>query len=102
MNKIKATKEGRPNIWIPDKGSLKAFIKAKKLKKIHNFIPTGPMMIGADHDVKSVLKDIDRAERCAIFTDSSNMGHSLALISNNRLECYDIGKIRINDIKGAI
>jgi len=93
MNKIKVKKEGRPNIYIPEKESLKDYIKSKKIKKIHNFIPSGMMILGADHDVKSVLFDIDRAERLAIFTDDSNMGHSLSLIYNNRLECYDIGKI---------
>ena len=79
--KIKVKPEGRKNIYTPEKQSLKDFIKSKKMKHIHNFVPLGMMMLGADYDVKSVLKDIDRAERLAIFTDSTaNMGHSLALI----------------------
>ena len=97
--KIKCKVEGRQDIYIPDKDSLIDFIKDKKLKKIHNFLPAGGMMLGADHDVKSVIVDIKKAERLAIFTDSSaNMGHSLALITNNRLECYDIGKITKKDL----
>ena len=96
--KIKVKKEGRPNIYIPEKESLKKFIKSKKLKQIHNFILSGAMMLGADHDVKSVLEDIDRADRIAIFTDNQNMGHSLALIYENKLEAYDIGKIKEEDL----
>ena len=95
---IKVRKEGRPNIYVPERESLKEFIKSKKLKQIHNFIPTSSMMLGADHDVKSVLEDIDMADRVAIFTNSQNMGHSLALIYKNKLECYDIGKINEKDL----
>jgi len=98
--KLKVTPEGREDIWIPEKQSLKAFIESRKLKDIHNFIPSGMMMLGADHDVKSVLADIDRAERLAVFTDPhANMGHSLALIYKNKLEVYDIGKITIEELE---
>jgi hypothetical protein len=99
--KLKVKPEGRENIYIPtDKENLKKFIKSRKLETIHNFIPSGMMMIGADHDVKSVLKDIDRAERMAVFTDhSANMGHSLSIIFNNKLECYDIGKLSKEDLE---
>ena len=100
MAKLKVTPEGREGIWLPEKASLKAFIKARKLDVIHNFIPSGPMMLGADHDVKSVLEDVDSAERLAVFTDeTANMGHSLALITNERLECYDIGTIKKSDLE---
>ena len=95
---IKAKKEGRPNIYIPDKQSLKDFINNKKFDVIHNFIPAGNMMLGADHSVKSVLEDIDKSDRLALFTDNSNMGHSLALIYKEKLECYDIGKVEEDDI----
>ena len=99
MKKIKAQTEGRNNIWIPEKTTLKEFIKSRKLKKIHNFIPCGMMILGADHSVDNVLADIDRADRLAIFTDeTANMGHSLSLIYKEKLECYDIGKINKDDI----
>ena len=98
--KLKVTKEGRDGIFLPEKKSLIAFIKNRKLKQIHNFIPSGAMILGADHDVKSVLGDIKRAERLAVFTDeTANMGHSLALIYKNKLECYDIGKIAEKDLE---
>jgi hypothetical protein len=98
--KIKVKAEGRKDIWLPEKKSLKRFINSKGLSSIHNFIPTERIIVGADHDVNSVLEDIDRAERLAIFTDkSSNMGHSLALIFKNKLECYDIGEIKKEDLK---
>ena len=96
---IKVKPEGRPNVWLPEKKSLINFIKFKKLKYIHNFIPNGRMIIGADHDVKSVIEDINGADRVAVFTDpNQNMGLSMALILGSeekgfRLECYDIGKI---------
>ena len=96
---IKVIPEGRKSIYLPDRGSLKAFIINRKLEEIHNFIPRGGMLLGADHDVNSVLRDIDKADRLAIFTDDSNMGHSLALIDRNRLECYDIGKISEEDLE---
>lgn len=97
---LKVTKEGRENIFIPEKESLKDFIKSRNLSEIHNFVPSGMMMIGADHDIESVFEDIDRADRLAVFTDhNANMGHSLALIYKEKLECYDIGKITINDLE---
>lgn len=98
--KIQVKPEGRKNIWLPEKESLKNFIKLKGLKKIHNFIPSGMMMLGADHELEDVLKDIDRAERLAVFTDHlANMGHSLALIYKNKLECYDIGRLTEKDLQ---
>ena len=63
------------------------------------------MILGADHSVNSVMDDIERATRMSVFTDSSNMGHSLALIfgdykngDKEKLECYDIGKIIPEDL----
>lgn len=98
-NKIKVTPEGRENMWIPEKESLKKWIEDTGVERIHHFIPTGSMIIGADHDTESVLKDIDNGDRLAIFTDSTaNMGHSLAIIKNEKLGCYDIGKINEKDL----
>lgn len=99
--KIKVKPEGRKDIWIPtSKSNLKKWIRSKKFAQIHNFIPSELFMIGADHSVESVLKDIDKADRFAVFTDiSANMGHSLALIHNEKLECYDIGKLTENDLE---
>lgn len=98
--KLKVKPEGRENIYIPDKESLKEFITFKKLKKIHNFITASFGVIGADHDVKSVLEDIDKAERLAVFTDQTmNFGHSLALIIDNKLNAFDIGKISKEELE---
>ncbi len=104
MEKIKVKAEGRKDIWLPiDKENLKEWIKEQKFDSIHNFIPTGMMMLGADHTVEDVLRDIDKAERLSIFTDhNANMGHSLALIYNNKLECYDIGKLSEEDLIKSI
>jgi len=101
--KLKVIKEGRDEIYIPEKESLKEFIKARGLKKIHNFIPyfipSGMMMLGCNHDVKGVLEDIDRADRLGVLTNkNANMGHSLSLIYKEKLECYDIGEIKESDL----
>jgi hypothetical protein len=102
LPKIRVTPEGREGVWNAEKESLKAFIRATGWEAIHNFTPTGFAMIGADHDVESVLEDIDRAERLGILTDGqerTNLGHALAIIINNRLECFDIGKITRDDLE---
>lgn len=60
------------------------------------------MFIGADHSVESVLEDIDKAERVALVTGKqagTNIGHELAIIFNNKLEVYDIGKITPEDLE---
>ena len=97
---IKVSPEGRKDIWIPEKQSLLDFIVSKKLKQIHNFIPTDRMILGADHSVDSVLRDIKNANRLVLFTNpTANMGHSLSLITAEKLECYDIGKITEDDLQ---
>lgn len=105
--KLKAIPEGRKDIWIPEKESLKEFIKSRGLEDIHNFVQTGPsggLLLGADHDVESVLNDIDHAVRLAVFTDpNANAAHSLALILDSppmgeHLEMYDIGEITTGDL----
>lgn len=100
--RIKVKPEGRKGIWIPEKESLKQFIVDKKIEKIHNFVGSSPMIIGADHDQKSVLEDIDNAERLGILTggaQANNLGHALSLITNNEMEMYDIGRITEDDLE---
>jgi hypothetical protein len=99
MTKIKVQAEGRPNIWLPDRETLKQFIAEKNFTTVHNYLPAGSMMLGADHDIDSVMADIDAAERLAIFTDSANLGHALALVLENKLSCFDIGKITEDDLE---
>jgi hypothetical protein len=103
--KIAVTPEGREGVWLADKESVKDFIREKGWSHLHNYKPTGNLMIGADHEVADVLEDIDRAERLAILTGASargNMGHALALIIQNRLECFDIGKITPEDLEVSL
>ena len=102
MNKIKVKPEGRKDIWLPEKKSLKKFIKGRKLDNIHNIIVFENYVLGCDCNIKKVLKNIDNAERIAIFTDyTMNIGHSLALINNNELQilCYDIEEISESDLE---
>jgi hypothetical protein len=106
--KISVTPEGRDDIWIADRESLKAWIVAQEFESIHNMATSVPgMMLGADHDVEGVLADIDSAEQVAIMTGpmrSHNMGHALAIIAPperglpQRLEMYDIGEVTTDDL----
>lgn len=40
---IKVEPEGREDIWIPERDSLRAWIIAQGLECIHNFVPSGSM-----------------------------------------------------------
>ena len=100
--KLKVKPEGRENIFLVSKGDITDWLKSKKLKHIHNYIPSSLMVLGADHEIKSVLEDIKTAERIAILigeAQSNNLGHALAIIRNNKLYMFDIGKITLRDLK---
>lgn len=100
--KIKVKPEGRLDIYIPEKKSLIQWIKFKKIKLIHNFIPSPGILIGADHNVKSVIEDINNGDRIAILLKDqrmNNMGHALAIIKNEKLEMYDIGEVKDSDLE---
>lgn len=100
--KIKVKPEGREGVWLPEKESLKQFLVDKKIDPIHNFVPSGMMFIGADHDQKSVLEDIDKADSLAILTGKAqgqNIGHALSLITGEKMEMYDIGEITEEDLE---
>lgn len=99
--KIKVKPEGRDDIYIPEKESLKEWILYKKFDHIHNFIPTGFAFLGADHEVKSVLKDIDDANSLAILIGAAfkhNMKHALSIIEKDKMEMYDIGEVTLKDL----
>ena len=99
--KLKVREEGRKDVWLVEKKDLKDWIIKNKLKTIHNFIPSGAMVIGADYDQKSVLEDIDKADRIGILTgkvQAGNMGHALSIITKNKMEMYDIGKLTKEDL----
>lgn len=106
---ISVIPEGREDVWLADRESLKSWIVAQQFDKIHNFGTAGPIVVGADHDVASVLDDIDAAERVAILTGEAmrgNMNHALALIVPDgykglpeRLEMYDIGDVTERNLK---
>jgi len=104
MKKIKVTKEGRENIYIPEKESLKAFIKGLSVEEIHIFIQSGDIfdiLIGADLETKSVLEEIDEADNIAILTgerQKHNFGHALSIIKGDDLRMFDIGEITEKDL----
>lgn len=106
--RIIVTPEGRDGLWLADRASLKAWIVAQGFDQIHNFCSSGPMVVGADHSVESVLTDIDAADRVAVLTGDAkrgNLGHALALVVPDgyhglpeRLEMYDLGDITVADL----
>ena len=96
--KLKVKPEGRKGLYLVEKKDIRAFIKAKKFKQIHNVIPSESMMFGADHNVKSVLEDIDNSERMGI-TVPPQVGHALSIIKDERLELYDIGDLTEKDLE---
>lgn len=100
--RIKVKPEGRQDIYIPEKESLKVWIKSKNFEKIHNFIPGSGFILGADHEVEGVLEDIDNAERialCILSNSTANIGHELSIIADDKLELYDIGKLTEEDLE---
>jgi hypothetical protein len=99
--KIKVKPEGREGIWIPDKESLIDFLVIYEDDSIHNMKPIGSIMLGADHSKESVIEEVKGAERISIMTGSAlrhNLNHSLAVITNNELSIFDIGKITESDL----
>lgn len=101
LMQIKVKEEGREGIYLPDKESLIAFIKSKNFEQIHNFIP-GPVMLGADHSVESVIEAIKSCDRIAVLLGSAyrnNMNHALSVIHGLNMEMYDIGEITANDLE---
>lgn len=104
---IAAWPEGRDGIYLADRQSLKVWIEAQGFDQIHNLMPTGALMLGADHEVAGVLRDIDRADKVAVLTGQhrrENLNHALALIMPagdglpERLAMYDIGEVTDADL----
>ena len=107
--KIKVTPEGREGVWnIEKEEAIKAVnnYKDKMIHNfIHNFIPGGPAVIGADWQKDSVIETINESERIAVLTGSSlkhNMNHALAVIVKNSLYMFDIGDVKESDLEIAI
>lgn len=99
--KCRVVSEGRPDVWLVEKDDLKAFITSRELEVVHNFKANPLLMLGADHSVAGVMKDIDRADSVALLTGEAkrgNMGHALSMILNNELELFDIGDLTEEDL----
>lgn len=100
--KILCKPEGRDEIYLPDKASLIAWIKEQNFTEIHNIMDGGMVKIGADHSMESVIQDIEDSDRIAILIGEArkkNLEHSLAIITDNKLEVYDLGEITMDDIE---
>jgi len=102
MKKLNVKPEGRDGIYIVEKDEIKKWLNESSFETIHN-IPAGSngMLIGADHTLESVISDIDKSKQIAILIGSAcsqNLGHSLAMIINNKLQMFDIGNITKEDL----
>ena len=52
-------------------------------KEIHTFYNPGFGLVGGDHSRKSILKDIENAERLNLAGEQAqHMGHALAILKN--------------------
>ena len=101
MSKITVKKEGRDNIFLVEKEEIIRWIKGKGFETLHNFTTWSAVIIGADHDIDSVINDIINSERIGILIESAalnNMGHSLAVIVKDELKPFDIGVITEKDL----
>ena len=99
--KIKVKPEGRDGVWIADKDSVVEFLKEFDQDQIHNFLPSGGVILGCDFSKSEAIKQVKDSERLAVLTGDSlrgNMRHALSVIVNNKLSMFDIGDITENDL----
>ena len=98
-NRIKVSPEGREGVYIPTRATLIKWIKSKEFETIHHAYMLSMAMVGADWGVKEVIELINKAERVAVLTEGhENIGHSLAIIHEGKLEILDIGIITKADL----
>lgn len=98
--KIKVKPEGRKDAYIPDKQSLISWLSRSGIKEAHHFF-AGSMLIGAKWDIESVIELVENGEVVAILIHDAkkhNLGHALAVVSDNKLNIVDIGDITEDDL----
>jgi len=63
------------------KRQAKSILIKRDDERAHTFANTGGMLLGADHDIKSLHKSIDESFVCKLTGDvAQGMGHGLAVI----------------------
>jgi len=93
---IKVTKEGREGIFLVTKEEITKYIVENNLNNIHNLRGGGMVLIGCDWSQDSVLEQIANSDKRALLTGdalANNLGHSLAVITGNNLQMFDIGDV---------
>ena len=99
--KLKVTPEGREGVYLCEKADIIEWLEESGLKTIHNYIP-GPIMLGCDWELSSVIEEINKSKRIGILTGDAqkhNMRHALSVISDNQLKIFDIGEIKEEDLE---
>jgi len=102
MKKIKVKKEGRKDIWIVENEEMIRWLKENWKGKIHNFLDSPGMLLGADWSKASVIKEIKGADKIGILTgkaQNQNLRHALSVIKGSELKMFDIGEVTEEDLE---
>ena len=101
MTKIKCLSVHQPNVYKADKESLKDYIISLNIQTIHNYIQGSFTMIGADHDLDSVLSDIEKYDPHIItnLAQTNFLNHSLRIVIDGSINMYEIGEISQDQIE---
>lgn len=99
--RMKVLPEGREGVWTVEKDEVLKFLDAYTEEEIHNFLPSGHILLGCDWTKESVIETVKKANRIAILTGDAQNGnarHALSVIGPHndepeRLLIFDIGPI---------
>lgn len=82
--------------FVPEVEDLVAWIEAQDLEKIHNFLPRGSILLGADWPVDHVLKRLRKDSRVVVTTGKAlqqNVGHAISVVDGEFLYLFDVGDL---------
>jgi hypothetical protein len=101
-DKLKVKQEGREGVYTCKKTDIIEWLEQSDLDLIHNYAGgASPVMIGADWTKSQVIEQINNSQQIGILTGSAlagNLRHGLSVISDNKLEMFDIGEIANDDL----
>lgn len=102
---MKATPEGRPDLWLVEPDEVTAWLERKVTdeRTWHSLIPTNTMLLGADWRHDAVIELVNKpGVRLAINTNPADCyRHQLAIADDDegRLTVFDIGEIVPADLQ---
>ena len=101
VNRIKAKPEGREGMYIVQKEDMIDWLLEYPEELIHNYKTSTTFAMGANWSKEGVIDQIKLSERVAVMTGKAlinNLRHALAVITDNKLDIFDIGEITDEDI----